>query len=148
MKSQARVVVIGGGVVGCSVLYHLTKLGWPDVMLIERSELTAGSTWHATRPPRATRVAGHDLPDHLRPAVDPDGRSGARGGCDPLGRLHPERALRPPDADLRLPLLLRGGPRRVLAIAGIHVCTRRRRWWSEAEFGAFTFQSPPAIRLT
>jgi dimethylglycine dehydrogenase len=47
MKSQARVVVIGGGVVGCSVLYHLTKLGWADVMLIERSELTSGSTWHA-----------------------------------------------------------------------------------------------------
>ena len=47
MKSHTRVVVIGGGVVGCSVLYHLTKLGWTDVMLIERSELTSGSTWHA-----------------------------------------------------------------------------------------------------
>ncbi|MEI4487135.1 FAD-dependent oxidoreductase [Frigidibacter sp. MR17.14] len=47
MKSHVRVVVIGGGVVGCSVLYHLTKLGWSDVMLIERSELTSGSTWHA-----------------------------------------------------------------------------------------------------
>ncbi len=47
MKSHARVVVIGGGVVGCSVLYHLTRLGWRDVVLIERSELTSGSTWHA-----------------------------------------------------------------------------------------------------
>ena len=47
MKTTARVVVIGGGVVGCSVLYHLTKLGWSDVMLLERSELTSGSTWHA-----------------------------------------------------------------------------------------------------
>ena len=47
MKSHARVVVIGGGVVGCSVLYHLTKFGWEDVVLIERSELTSGSTWHA-----------------------------------------------------------------------------------------------------
>ncbi len=47
MKSHARVVVIGGGVVGCSVLYHLTKFGWNDVMLVERSELTSGSTWHA-----------------------------------------------------------------------------------------------------
>jgi len=47
MKSSAQVVVIGGGVVGTSVLYHLTKLGWKDVMLIERSELTSGSTWHA-----------------------------------------------------------------------------------------------------
>ena len=47
MRSTARVVVIGGGVVGASVLYHLTKAGWPDVMLIERDELTCGSTWHA-----------------------------------------------------------------------------------------------------
>ena len=47
MISHVRVAVIGGGVVGCSVLYHLTRLGWSDVMLIERSELTSGSTWHA-----------------------------------------------------------------------------------------------------
>ncbi|MBO9464875.1 FAD-dependent oxidoreductase [Tropicibacter sp. R15_0] len=47
MKTTSRVVVIGGGVVGASVLYHLTKLGWSDVMLVERSELTSGSTWHA-----------------------------------------------------------------------------------------------------
>jgi dimethylglycine dehydrogenase len=47
MKSHAQAVVIGGGVVGCSVLYHLVKLGWRDVVLLERSELTAGSTWHA-----------------------------------------------------------------------------------------------------
>ncbi len=47
MKSHAQAVVIGGGVVGVSVLYHLTKLGWKDVVLIERSELTSGSTWHA-----------------------------------------------------------------------------------------------------
>ena len=47
MKTHSQVVVIGGGVVGCSVLYHLTKFGWTDVMLIERSELTSGSTWHA-----------------------------------------------------------------------------------------------------
>ena len=47
MKQHTQVVVIGGGVVGASVLYHLTKAGWTDVMLIERRELTAGSTWHA-----------------------------------------------------------------------------------------------------
>ena len=47
MKSHAQVAVIGGGVVGASVLYHLTKGGWKDVMLIERAELTSGSTWHA-----------------------------------------------------------------------------------------------------
>ena len=47
MKSSAQVVVIGGGVVGASVLYHLTKAGWTDVVLVERRELTSGSTWHA-----------------------------------------------------------------------------------------------------
>src|ERR1700688_5115517 len=47
MRTQARVVVIGGGVVGVSTLYHLTKKGWSDVVLIERKELTSGSTWHA-----------------------------------------------------------------------------------------------------
>jgi dimethylglycine dehydrogenase len=47
MKSHVQVAVIGGGVVGCSVLYHLTKAGWNDVVLIERSDLTSGSTWHA-----------------------------------------------------------------------------------------------------
>ncbi|MDG2428391.1 MAG: FAD-dependent oxidoreductase [Acidimicrobiales bacterium] len=47
MKTDAQVVVIGGGVVGCSVLYHLTKNGWTDVVLLERTELTAGSTWHS-----------------------------------------------------------------------------------------------------
>ena len=47
MKSHAQVVVIGGGVVGASVLYHLTKAGWKDVVLVERAELTSGSTWHA-----------------------------------------------------------------------------------------------------
>ena len=47
MKTHVRVLVIGGGVVGVSTLYHLTKKGWADVALIERTELTAGSTWHA-----------------------------------------------------------------------------------------------------
>jgi len=47
IKSQARVVVIGGGIAGCSTLYHLTREGWSDVVLVERDELTSGSTWHA-----------------------------------------------------------------------------------------------------
>ena len=47
MKTKAQAVVIGGGLVGCSILYHLAKLGWKDVMLLERDELTSGSTWHA-----------------------------------------------------------------------------------------------------
>ena len=47
MKSKAKVVVVGGGVVGVSMLYHLAKKGWSDVVLVERKELTSGSTWHA-----------------------------------------------------------------------------------------------------
>src|SRR6056297_2999380 len=47
LPNRARVVIIGGGVVGCSVAYHLTKLGWTDVVLLERKALTSGTTWHA-----------------------------------------------------------------------------------------------------
>ena len=47
MKKHTRVLVIGGGVVGCSVIYHLTKIGCEDVILLERSELTSGATWHS-----------------------------------------------------------------------------------------------------
>ena len=47
MRSTARAVVIGGGVVGVSTLYHLVRKGWSDVVLVERKELTSGSTWHA-----------------------------------------------------------------------------------------------------
>ena len=47
LPSQARCVIIGGGVVGCSVAYHLAKLGWTDVVLLERKRLTSGTTWHA-----------------------------------------------------------------------------------------------------
>jgi 4-methylaminobutanoate oxidase (formaldehyde-forming) len=45
--SSTKVVVIGGGVIGCSVAYHLTKFGWKDVVLLERDQLTSGTTWHA-----------------------------------------------------------------------------------------------------
>src|SRR5450631_1558925 len=47
LPGHARVVIIGGGVIGCSVAYHLTKLGWQDVLLLERRRLTSGTTWHA-----------------------------------------------------------------------------------------------------
>jgi glycine/D-amino acid oxidase-like deaminating enzyme len=47
MKSSARAVVVGGGIVGASVLYHLTRAGWSDVALVEKGELGSGSTWHA-----------------------------------------------------------------------------------------------------
>ena len=47
LPSHVQVVIVGGGVIGCSVAYHLTKLGWRDVVLLERTQLTAGTTWHA-----------------------------------------------------------------------------------------------------
>lgn len=47
MKSRTKVVVIGGGIAGCSTLYHLTQEGWSDVVLVERDELTSGTTWHS-----------------------------------------------------------------------------------------------------
>src|SRR5207244_10620890 len=47
IPSHARVVIIGGGIVGCSVAYHLTKLGWRDVLVLERRQLSCGTTWHA-----------------------------------------------------------------------------------------------------
>ncbi len=47
LPTRAQVVIVGGGVIGCSVAYHLTKLGWRDVVLLERTQLTAGTTWHA-----------------------------------------------------------------------------------------------------
>ena len=53
MKTRTKVVVIGGGIAGCSTLYHLTKEGWSDVVLLERNNLTSGTTWHsATQPLR------------------------------------------------------------------------------------------------
>ena len=48
MQIETKVAVIGGGVAGCSLLYHLTRLGWSDVVVIEKDELTSGSTWHAS----------------------------------------------------------------------------------------------------
>jgi glycine/D-amino acid oxidase-like deaminating enzyme len=47
LPSHAQVVIIGGGVIGCSIAYHLAKLGWKDVVLLEKTQLTAGTTWHA-----------------------------------------------------------------------------------------------------
>src|SRR5438105_14012534 len=47
LPKHARVVVIGGGIIGCSVAYHLAHMGWKDVVLLERDRLTSGTTWHA-----------------------------------------------------------------------------------------------------
>src|SRR3979490_3078685 len=47
LPTHARAVIVGGGVIGCSVAYHLTKMGWNDIVLLERKALTCGTTWHA-----------------------------------------------------------------------------------------------------
>ena len=47
LPERARVVIVGGGVIGCSIAYHLAHLGWTDVLLVERDRLTSGTTWHA-----------------------------------------------------------------------------------------------------
>ncbi|MCG6920014.1 MAG: FAD-dependent oxidoreductase, partial [Acidobacteria bacterium] len=47
VPQRARVVIVGGGVIGCSVAYHLAHMGWKDVVLLERDRLTSGTTWHA-----------------------------------------------------------------------------------------------------
>ncbi|MEM7072359.1 MAG: FAD-dependent oxidoreductase [Pseudomonadota bacterium] len=68
MQSHAKVVIIGGGVVGCSILFHLAKFGWKDVVLLERSELTSGSSWHAAgqihtiaSDPNISRLQGYTI---------------------------------------------------------------------------------------
>ena len=74
MKTHARVVVIGGGIAGCSTLYHLTKLGWSDVVLVDKNELTSGSTWLAagnvpqySKSYNGTRI--HNYPVQLYPTL-------------------------------------------------------------------------------
>ncbi|MFT6006036.1 MAG: dimethylglycine dehydrogenase [Pseudoalteromonas tetraodonis] len=68
LPSHAKVVVIGGGVVGCSILFHLAKFGWKDVVLLERDELTSGSSWHAagqihtlSSDPNISRLQGYSI---------------------------------------------------------------------------------------
>ncbi|MEM7241939.1 MAG: FAD-dependent oxidoreductase [Pseudomonadota bacterium] len=68
LPEHARVVVIGGGVVGCSILFHLAKFGWKDVILLERDELTSGSSWHAagqihtiSSDPNISRLQGYTI---------------------------------------------------------------------------------------
>jgi dimethylglycine dehydrogenase len=68
MESHAKVVIIGGGVVGCSILFHLSKFGWKDCVLLERQELTSGSSWHAagqihtiSSDPNISRLQGYTI---------------------------------------------------------------------------------------
>ena len=68
METHAKVVIIGGGVVGCSILFHLAKFGWKDCILLERAELTSGSSWHAagqihtiSSDPNISRLQGYTI---------------------------------------------------------------------------------------
>ena len=68
METHAKVDVVGGGVVGCSILFHLAKFGWKDVVLLERNELTSGSSWHAagqihtiSSDPNISRLQGYTI---------------------------------------------------------------------------------------
>lgn len=79
MKQQTRVVVIGGGIAGCSTIYHLTQEGWTDVVLVERDELTSGTTWHSAAQVTnfgmtQTMVAlkSHSIKLYQELAADPD----------------------------------------------------------------------------
>ena len=90
MKSHARVAVIGGGVTGCSVLYHLAKAGWSDVVLLERSELTSGSTWHAAGGTSALTGSAnmstlHKYSFELYPKIEEE--TGQSCGFHPVGRI-------------------------------------------------------------
>jgi dimethylglycine dehydrogenase len=91
METQARAVVIGGGVTGCAILYHLAKMGWRDVILLERKELTAGSTWHAagslfalTNPSSAAVLQKYTI--ELYPKLEAE--SGQSCGYHPVGGIH------------------------------------------------------------
>ena len=90
MKTHARVAVIGGGVTGCSVLYHLAKGGWSDVVLLERSELTSGSTWHAAGGTGALTGSAnmstlHKYSFELYPKIEAE--TGQSCGFHPVGRI-------------------------------------------------------------
>jgi dimethylglycine dehydrogenase len=90
MKSHARVAIIGGGVTGCSIAYHLAKAGWRDVVLIERSELTSGSTWHAAGGTGAYAGSAnmstlHKYSFELYPKLEEE--TGQSCGFHPVGRI-------------------------------------------------------------
>ena len=118
MKSSARVVVIGGGIVGCSVLYHLARLGWHDVVLVERDELTSGATWHASgqthhyaESPFLARVAKESLELYRRLEAQTGNSCGVhvpgglrltrhKDGIDEFKRYLPQAAMLGIDAEI------------------------------------------------
>jgi dimethylglycine dehydrogenase len=125
--SHARVVVIGGGIVGCSVLYHLAKLGWTDCILVEKGELTSGSTWHAVgaithalASPAIARMAGYGIA--LYQALEAEtGQSVSWHGCGSLrlaytdDQLDALRAMASVGAALGHPMEI-VGPERIRAL--------------------------------
>ncbi len=123
LPSRARVVVIGGGVIGCSVAYHLAHLGWKDVVLLERDRLTSGTTWHAAGLMVTFGSTVGDLDRdaqvHARPLRPPRGRDRA-GDRLQAGRLHRARRRR------RTGSRSTAASRRSTATAA-STCTRSRR---------------------
>ena len=100
MRHQARVVVIGGGIAGCSALYHLTAEGWSDVMLVERDEITSGTTWHSAAQVTSfgmnqTMVAlkAHSIALYRELACDPDYPVGYNYGDGGIRLAGDERTL-------------------------------------------------------
>ncbi len=90
MKTHVKALVVGGGAVGTSIAYHLAKAGWQDMMLLERDELTCGSTWHAAGLlPLLQHVLRHDPHPRLLGEVLQDAGGGDRPQCRLLGRRQP-----------------------------------------------------------
>ncbi len=92
LPTRAQVVIIGGGVIGCSLAYHLPKLGWKDVLLLEQTQLTAGTTWHAA----GLIVSGFEtettmhMAKYTRDLYEKLGEeTGQETGFKPIGYLQP-----------------------------------------------------------
>ena len=132
MIERARAVVIGGGITGCSVAYHLASAGWNDVMLVEKAELTSGSTCHAAG--LVTHVQSFADDDALPPLLDravPRAR-GVRDRGEPSVRLEPGAAR-----ELQRGVRARGGSGWTSSSSPPvrrSTCCRRRR--PESLFGA------------
>src|SRR5579885_385578 len=127
MESHARVVVIGGGVTGCAILYHLAKMGWRDVVLLERQELTSGSSWHAagslfalTSPSNSAILQKYTI--GLYPQLEAE--SGQSCGYHPVGGIH---LARTEDQVMALRLLHSRGKRNGIESEFISVEAARRR---------------------
>ena len=125
--THARVVVIGGGIVGVSVAYHLTKRGWKDVVLLERKQLTSGTTWHAAGLVTKLR-ATYNMSNArgVRRGVLPRGRGAETG----MGTGFRNGGLDPRGADARA---LDGGPARDLDGQGLRLRGRGDRRRREAK---------------